>query len=320
MTSKLECSNSTRFSNENIICSVAKLDAQIAIELEEPWASIPLKSIKFPQALQNLLPQLAKLKLEFGLNYFAKNEFSVKNHTRIFIFKRVGSEFEDFRKLELLVPNSALQDITPLFLEYFSSGKNPFQNWEIKSHENLNEIFVCIHGERDQCCGKYGLHLYQDFQNQISSKFHSQFRVWKSTHIGGHRYAPTFYEAPSMRWYGLFDSNDIPYFLNREEPHFKVKNNYRGINGIMNKYALLAENELFKKYSWNWIKAENKNYEVTAIEGTESAQVDFYYNLYNSSDLTKTSYLIHFDKITEGISSCGSSDVKNVKQYEVQEI
>jgi hypothetical protein len=320
MTINLDCSYSTRLGNENIICSVAKLDAQIAIELEEPWASIPLKSIKFPQTIQNLVPQLAKIKLEFGLNYFAKNEYSIKDHTRIFIFRRNESEFEGFHKLELLVPNEQLQDIIPLFIEYFSSHKNPFQNWEIETHRNINEIFVCIHGERDQCCGKYGLQLYQEFHTQIYQKNNSKFRVWKSTHIGGHRYAPTFYEAPSMRWYGLFNIKDIPDFLNREESQFNVTNNYRGMSGIINKYALLAENELFKKYSWNWLKAEEKNYEVTDIDGKESAKVDFYFKLPNSQNLMKTSYQIHFDKITEGISSCGSNDVKSVKQYTVQEI
>lgn len=320
MTTDFNCAYSTRLSNENIICSVPKLDAQIAIELEEPWASIPMKSEKFPSALQTLLPAIAKTKLEFGLNYFAKNEYSIKDHTRIFIFKRKESEFINFHKLELLVPNNDLQNLESLLIEYFSFRKNSFQNWEIKTNGKINEIFVCVHGERDQCCGKYGLQLYQEFYNQINHKNNSQFRVWKSSHIGGHRYAPTFYEAPTMRWYGLFHLKDIPSFLNRDEAQFNVTNNYRGMSGIINKYALLAENELFKKYSWSWLKAEQKNYEVTNMDGKESANVDFYFKLPDSPNLMKASFQIHFNKITEGISSCGSSDMKSIKQYIVQEI
>ncbi len=320
MNTSINCSKATKLSNENIICSITKLEAQLAIELEEPWESIPLKSIKFPQALLKLVPQLAKMKIEFGVNYFAKNEHSIKDHTRIFIFKRNEHEFEDFNKLEILVPNNELQDIIPLFVEYFASHNNPFQNWEIKTHKNVNELFICTHGARDQCCGKYGLQLYQEFETQPNQKRTSQFRIWKSSHIGGHRYAPTFYEAPSMRWYGLFNKKDIPDFLNREEAKFNIANNYRGMSGIINKYALLAENELFKKYSWNWLKAENKNYEVTGIDGQDSAKVDFYFKLHDSPNLMKASFQIYFDKITEGISSCGSSDVKSVKQYIVQEI
>jgi hypothetical protein len=320
MNASLSCSNSTKLSNENIICSVSKLEAQIAIELEEPWEVIPLKSIYFPQALQNLVPQLAKLKFEFSVNYFAKNDYSIKDHTRIFIFRRNGGEFDDFHKLELLVPNNEFQNIISNFVEYFTSLNNPFQNLEIKTHKNVNEIFVCIHGARDQCCGKYGLQLYKEFQNQVNQNGNSQFRIWKSSHIGGHRYAPTFYEAPSMRWYGLFQIKDIPNFLNREEANFNVINNYRGMSGILNKFALLIENELFKKYSWNWLKAENKNYEVTQINGKDSAIVNFYFKLHRSPNITKTSFQINFDKITEGLSSCGSSDIKSVKQYMIQEI
>ncbi len=320
MNTSINCSNLTRLSNENIICSITKIDAQLAIELEEPWESIPLKSIKFPQALLSLVPQLAKLKIEFGVNYFAKNEYSIKDHTRIFIFKRNGHEFEDFHKLELLVPNDGLQGIIPLFIEYFSSHNNPFQNWEINTHKKVNELFVCVHGARDQCCAKYGLQLYQELQTQSNQKRNSQFRIWKSSHIGGHRYAPTFYEAPSMRLYVLFNMKDIPDFLNREENKFNITNNYRGMSGIINKYALLVENELFKKYSWNWLKAENKRYEVTGIEGQESIIVDFYFKPHDSPNLMKASFKINFEKAIEGNSSCGSSDVKSVKQYAIQEI
>ena len=73
-----ECSTLTKFSHENIICSVSKLDVQIAIELEEPWDSIPIKSVHYPNSLQMLLPQLTKNKIEFGINYFAKSEYSIQ--------------------------------------------------------------------------------------------------------------------------------------------------------------------------------------------------------------------------------------------------
>lgn len=94
-----ECSYSTRLSKENIICSVSKLDVQIAIELQEPWASVPAKSEHYPQVLNSLVIQLAKSKLEFGINYFAKNEFSVEESTRIFVFKKNANEHSFFQKI-----------------------------------------------------------------------------------------------------------------------------------------------------------------------------------------------------------------------------
>jgi len=71
MNNETECSLSTKISNEKIICSVSTLDFQIAIELEEPWASNPIKSPNFLAALQNLLPNLVKSKLtQVSRKYF----------------------------------------------------------------------------------------------------------------------------------------------------------------------------------------------------------------------------------------------------------
>ena len=170
MNNEKECCISTRLSNENIICSVTKVEVQIAIELEQPWASVPMKSINFQNPLLNLVPMLLKNKIEAGFHFFAKNELSKAHYTRIFIFKKSASEFEPFKKLELLVPNNSLTEFLPNLIDYIINGKNIFSNIEINSHVNTNELFICTHSERDQCCGKYGLHLYNEFKKYIQKK------------------------------------------------------------------------------------------------------------------------------------------------------
>ncbi|APJ04362.1 sucrase ferredoxin [Silvanigrella aquatica] len=320
MSTETPCSLQTKSSGENIICSVAKLHAQIAIELKEPWASIPMKSEYYPEELQSLLPEIGRLKLEVGLNYFAKNELSIHNHTRIFIFKNNGNEFEDFHKIELLFSNENLKSIIPQILEYLKSNINNFKKENIIDSQNTKELFICVHGERDHCCGKYGIELHNNFHKKVGQYKNSSFRVWKSSHIGGHRYAPTFYEAPAMRWYGLFNINDIDDYLNRSDSKFQIKNNYRGMSGILNKYALLAENELFKKHSWQWLEATEKKYEIININKNEEVEVNFYYKMKKSENILKSKIHIQFEKVAENIASCGSIDKKSVRQYIVSEI
>ncbi|WP_397599965.1 sucrase ferredoxin [Silvanigrella sp.] len=314
-----ECSTLTKFSDENIICSVSKLDVQIAIELEEPWDSIPIKSIHYPNSLQMLLPQLTKNKIEFGINYFAKSEYSIQDHTKIFIFKKNQNEFDPYIKLEISLPNEELIHLGSYIINYLSGNNETFDKWKQTDRQNKNEIFICIHGKRDLCCGKYGLNIYNEFFSKIE-KNKLNFRVWKSTHIGGHRYAPTFYEAPAMRWYGLFHANDVQTYLNRNLNEFKVSNNYRGMSGISNKYALLTENELFKSYSWEWLKATDKKYEIISLGDQELTEVHFYFRLNSNSNLIKKVFKIEFLRIIEGKSSCNSTDTKSVKQYSVTEL
>lgn len=314
-----ECSISTKLNNENIICSVAKLDLQIAIELEEPWASIPMKSIHFPKDLQNFLPLLSKKKVEFGVNYFSKNKFSIADHTKILLFTRNGNEFDPFNKIEISLPNYELSHLSSYVLYYLSGNTEVFSKWEQKNSKEMNDIFVCIHGERDQCCGKYGLNIFNEFSKQIELN-NFNYRVWKSTHIGGHRYAPTFYEAPSMRWYGLFSAEDISSYLNRNSDNFKIQNNYRGMSGLQNKYAALVENELFKKYSWKWLNASEKKYEIISVGENELTEVHFFFKLDKNTDLSKTSYQIQLLNIVEGKASCSSNEIKPVKQYSIKEL
>lgn len=315
-----ECSITTKLSNEYIISSISKIDIQIAIELEEPWDSIPIKSEKFPHHLINISQQLVKLKKDFGINYFYKNEYTIKNHTRIFTFIR-NSEFEDFNKHEYIIPNNELHYFIQHFIDFYLLNNDNLKKWEIFEFKNHKEIFICTHKNRDQCCGKYGFELYEEFDKHINKNYSSHFRIWRSSHIGGHRYAPTFYEAPSMRWYGLFEKNNIPSYLNREKSIFKIENYYRGTSGIVNKYALLAENELFKKYSWDWLNFLEKNYEVRIIDkNLEIFEIDFYYKLKSFSEFTKSTFIIKYCNTIQGISSCNNNDRKPIKQYEINEI
>ncbi|WGL60543.1 sucrase ferredoxin [Pigmentibacter sp. JX0631] len=311
-----ECSQITKCSNEKIIGTAANYDFHLVIELEEPWDSIPIKSNKYPEELK-LLPQiLAKNKLNVGINYFAKNLQCEKNFTKIFIFKKSLNEFDLYDKLELKIPNSQLNLFSNYCLDYFQNKNNNLLEWVVKNNLTTTEIFICAHGNRDQCCGKYGLQIYQKF-TEIIEKNNLNFRVWKSSHIGGHRYAPTFFEAPSMRWYGLFDINSVENYLLRDKKNFLINNNYRGMSGINNKIASIVECELFKEYSWEWERFTQKSYEIETTNEKEGFFVHFYYNL-NNEMLKRTFQVIETVPI-ENISSCGSLEKKLTKQYLVKE-
>ena len=55
---------------------------------------------------------------------------------------------------------------------------------------------VCTHGRRDRCCAKFGLPIYQAFQQQ------PELTVWQCTHLGGHRFAANAVILPSGVCYG----------------------------------------------------------------------------------------------------------------------
>ena len=59
---------------------------------------------------------------------------------------------------------------------------------------------VCAHGTRDRCCALEGTAYYQSASNDED--------LWLTSHIGGHRFAPTMLVLPSGLCYGRLAHDD----------------------------------------------------------------------------------------------------------------
>ncbi len=62
---------------------------------------------------------------------------------------------------------------------------------------------VCTHGTRDRCCAKWGMPLFEALRARAPE------RVWQCSHLGGHRFAPTFLTLPDGLMWGRFDTGAI---------------------------------------------------------------------------------------------------------------
>jgi hypothetical protein len=57
-------------------------------------------------------------------------------------------------------------------------------------------LLVCTHGSRDRCCGRLGGELFSLLLGEAPTM------VWQSSHLGGHRFAPTALSLPDGLQYG----------------------------------------------------------------------------------------------------------------------
>ena len=57
-------------------------------------------------------------------------------------------------------------------------------------------LLVCTNGKRDRCCAKWGQPLYDALRSRRDAA------VWQTTHVGGHRYAPTLVWLPEGLCFG----------------------------------------------------------------------------------------------------------------------
>ncbi len=72
-------------------------------------------------------------------------------------------------------------------------------------HENV--YFVCTNGQRDLCCARYGLRTFERLRKVVGS------RVWQTTHLGGHRFAPNVLALPQGILYGRVDADEVDAFV-----------------------------------------------------------------------------------------------------------
>ena len=88
------------------------------------------------------------------------------------------------------------------------------------------QYFVCTNGQRDLCCARYGLPVYARLREAVGG------RVWQTTHVGGHRFAPNVLALPQGALYGRVFADEVDDFLGAVEagalslPHLRGRAAY----------------------------------------------------------------------------------------------
>ncbi len=88
----------------------------------------------------------------------------------------------------------------------------------------IGELYtVCTNGRHDPCCAALGTPVYHELLAQAG-----QERVWKTTHIGGHRLAATMIAFPHGIVYGHIDPADAEAIVTNQRAGFMLTHKYRG--------------------------------------------------------------------------------------------
>ncbi|MYF50768.1 MAG: sucrase ferredoxin, partial [Gammaproteobacteria bacterium] len=124
---------------------------------------------------------------------------------------KVRAQF--IRQPEIDLPDTRLLVHHDGVLRAFESGGPGYDGLirtpiEALFHGNSGErleaprYFVCTNGQRDLCCARFGLPLYNRLRERLGE------RVWQVTHLGGHRFAPNVLVLPQGVLYGRVGAED----------------------------------------------------------------------------------------------------------------
>lgn len=108
------------------------------------------------------------------------------------------------------------------------------------------EVLLCTHGARDGCCGSLGTRL------AVRRGGEHRVRVRRTSHLGGHRYAPTALTLPDGRYWAFLDAASLDGIVTRSGPIDIAMLSYRGCAGI-SPAAQVVERAAFGDHGWAWL-------------------------------------------------------------------
>lgn len=110
------------------------------------------------------------------------------------------------------------------------------------------DVLVCGHGTRDSCCGRMGAGL---MARLTAVAVPEGVTVWRTSHMGGHRFAATFLLLPEGTSWAYGDVDLVETVLRRKGDFDAVAGNYRGCSGLDGPQAQALEGEVARQVGWS---------------------------------------------------------------------
>ncbi len=267
---KFFCADFSREAGEDIIGSGSKYSTYVLIECPTPWAFEAFDSKYVPQNLKDLIAEVKRVKLSVKFLLIAPNKPKNTIGTKILIYEKQKEWISNgYRRKEFDLEN--IEQAAPVVRQYL---KGEALTCDIEENQT-RDILVCTHGSHDKCCARYGNSFYFQAVAATYDLGLSNVRIWKVSHIGGHRFAPTMIDFPDGRYYGVLEQESFRSILTRTGDITCLNRVYRGW-GILPTPVQFLEREFILRYGWDWfnykvahrIIQENSDKSVIQVELT----------------------------------------------------
>ncbi len=167
------------------------------------------------------------------------------------------------------------------------------------------DAMICTHGSRDACCATFGFPLYRSLRTLSTEG--SDLRVWRATHFGGHRFAPTMMTFPDGRSWGYLDVATGKAILEQHAAVEPLRAAYRGWSGYSDDGLQLLEQEGFLRFGWSWLDFRQQG-RIVASDGVPGARhAEIVAESPNGDWIELRGEIVPESPVT-AISSCGGED------------
>jgi len=239
MDGLLSCSQHAQTVGEDPIGTAGTYEEYFLLEVPLPWLGNPWASKGTPEGLKDHFEELEEAGRSFrAMAIVAEEEHSKEGH-RTFIHYRLGqSDAPYFQRRAYQIPEEHL--FTTVF-DVSTGRPEKAAVYEI-DEPNIREFFVCTHGSRDQCCGKKGFPIYQALKD-------AGHKVWRISHTGGHRFAPTCIDFPTGHYWAWLTQEMALHIAKRTAAPKDLEKHYRGWSTLL-PLCQVAERAHFLEEGW----------------------------------------------------------------------
>jgi hypothetical protein len=148
--------------------------------------------------------------------------------------------FAGYRRLEAAAGESLPETVAALIAAAADSSPSRFDSPE-------TDVLLCTHGTRDSCCGRLGAGLALQL---AQSSVLTGKNLWRTSHTGGHRFAPTFIVLPQGTAWGFADLDLVTRVLRQDGEFAEVAGRYRGCTGLAGPQLQALEAVVLRQAGW----------------------------------------------------------------------
>jgi hypothetical protein len=221
------------------------------VEIPLPW---PREITEHPA----LVPVASRLK-DAGVRVqgLVPSDASGPGDRRLVWFTRPEGSFDRYRGTAWSVPDDRVAGA----LSALVGGGGTDAGSASVIAEAGRHVLMCTHGRRDACCGTLGTRLAVALPG-LGAGVH----VWRTSHTGGHRFAPTALLLPEGTLWAYLDLDLLVGISDRTLDVDEAARLYRGCAGLDSPEMQAAEREALRAIGWSWFDHRRRG-RVIALDG-----------------------------------------------------
>lgn len=150
----------------------------------------------------------------------------------------------------------------------------------------------------------------------------SPLRVWRCSHFGGHRFAPTLIDLPIGHYWGHLEPELLEPLINRQGSPESLYRCYRGWAGL-EQWVQICDREIWMQVGWRWFDAHKVGRVLQQDPAKEPtwADVQIEYEWPDTHETgTYTARIEVSSEVETAYKSAPEVEIKLMKQYRVKEM